>query len=459
MQFSFMAEEPQVIQAGNFDGGMYNPANASQPVTTNPGQFPGQYIVPGGVPYTTPENVQFMSESMKPATERIQYNEYSQINNQNELNEERSMVNSKLQASMKPYERRNKKKRPPGYYEQSEMVSQQNSSDYPPMQPDLTQPPPNFHPDMCYNMPPPGLVPNQYTVNSQYNNGNPGNVANFPAGIPVAYQGAPPPSGADNMVIDNNDVKNNQRQEMGDLYEVVIDSVAPQNSANIPARAETYQIQDHERTNPQHSVDIVNQSSSNFSEFHPNTNVAIENKMSHLNIQNTGVAKPTRVDVSIKDAQVVDEASHMQINTVQIDPEKEVVVLGTDDANNSKYSDNAAEVLDNSNIKTDTEVKEEPVVSTDPSVQPETSAVKNPEPVNQEPVKTTKPVSWAGLFKSNSSNATVIEAPLSHVSSGGDNSSVSADSEQRSEKELSPMPVPASEDSAAKELGGKLNHL
>ncbi|XP_060597410.1 ubiquitin carboxyl-terminal hydrolase 10-like isoform X2 [Ruditapes philippinarum] len=463
VQFSFMSGDSLMIQSGNFEGGMYNPVNVDQPVPTNADQFQGQFMVPGSGAYPEPGSNQFMSENMKPAMERIQYNEFSQFNNQMESADERSGLNSKLQASMKPYERRNKKKRPPGYYKQSDSsVPQQNSNDFAPMQPDLTQPPPNFHPDMHYNMPPPGLVPNQYTVNNQYSEVNRENVANFPAGIPVAYQGAPTPTGAGNMVVDNDNVKNNQRQEMGDLYEVVIDSGAPQNSANIPARPETYQIQDHERTNSQSSVDNVNQSSSNVCEFIPNTNVAIENRMSQLNVQSSGVAKPTRVDVSIKDAQVIDEPSHMPLNTVQISQEKQVIDINTkeaNDANDSKYSDNAAEFMDDSKMKSDSEIKDEPVVSTEPSVEPETSAVKNPEPVIQEPVKTAKPVSWAGLFKSNNSNVTTPEAPMSYRSSGGDNSSVGADSEQRSEKELSPMPVPASEDSAAKELGEHLSKM
>lgn len=451
-----MSGEPQVTQHGTY------------PKT---GQYQGQFMAQSIGQFQAADSNQFMAEGIEQGMGGNQYEvmtNYGQTGIEGDQFDERSGASSKLQASLKPYERRNKKKRPPGYYKQSESGgTEQEANEYTPVQPDLTQPPPNFHQEMQFGIPPPGLAPNHYGVNSQFVGGNlqnPAHIANFHAGGQIPYQGASGPSGVGNVII--NTVPNSQRQETGDLCEVVIDSVAPQNNANIPARPETYQIQDHERTNSQNSA-FTDQSSANVHEFHPIANIPIESQTSDSNSVNTCVSKPTRVDVSIKDAPVLEETSQIHLNDTQLSaPKQETGSNSESTVQNNEHSvattkDTAEPVsMDTSNVDPVLETKEQSGSANQDAVTLQQEAVSSQnDPVSAvtvkpEPVKS-KPTSWAGLFKSKStSNSGVSEAPVK--SSVGDNSSVSAESDQRSEKELSPLPVPACEDSAAKDLGGML---
>lgn len=444
-----MSGEPQVAQ------------HDAYPKT---GQYQGQFMAQGQ--FRGADNNQFMAESIEQGMGGNQYDvmsNYGQTGNEGDQFDERSGSSSKLQASLKQYERRNKKKRPPGYYKQSESGGTEHEANaYPPMQPDLTQPPPNFHQEVQFSIPPPGLAPNHYGVNSQFVGGNmqtPAHIANFHAGGQIPYQGASDASGVGNVII--NTVPNSQRQETGDLCEVVIDSVPPQNNANIPARPETYQIQDHERTNSQNSLSFTDHSSAN--EFHPVANIPIESQTSNSNSVNSWVSKPTRVDVSIKDAPVLEETSQIQLNDIQLSaPKQEIGSNSEITVQNNEHSvattkDTAEFVsMDTSNIEPDVlEAKDQSGSANQDAATLQQEAVNSqndPVTVKQEPVKS-KPTSWAGLFKSNSASNSVVSEALAK-SSVGDNSSVSAESDQRSEKELSPLPVPACEDSAAKDLGG-----
>ena len=82
---------------------------------------------------------------------------------------------------------------------------------------------------------------------------------------------------------------------------------------------------------------------------------------------------------------------------------------------------------------------------------PDAEQVPVSEPIPEETSKPVpKPSSWAGLFKSSQ------PAQSSYVSSVRIDNSVITEPDKRQEKEFSPLPVPATEDSQAKQLGGEL---
>lgn len=477
---SFMSDTPQV---DNYNNNTYGSVvDGMTPVSGTPQKVTGQ-----NKQFNTPDGRHAMSESgavvNRDQFDRDESMAECDVNYGSDSKYvDRSGSSSKLQASLKPYERRNKKKRPPDYYKQPEEASSgAQRPDFHLVQPDLTQPPPNFHPEMRFSVPPPGLNPRHFMVNrgvryshpGDHNYPNPAQLPNFPTGVPVPFQGANPQFVTPVVLQRNSEnVVSNQAQETGDLCEVVIDRVPPANSVNIPARPETYQIQDHERTNPDLNFGDkrLGQYNADHNYSHSNENFATQNITP--NMQRETVVKPTRVNVSVKDALREEYSSHIQSEDMQESVQNENMPAESESVKSNvetgedktEISDMQSEVIASEDLpeeKDSVQITSDSVINTDAHAGfEEQKSESQPEADKKtEEMKANKPTTWAGLFKSNSTTPSIVVRDTPVVNSMVDNSKQNHEAEQRSEKELSPQPVPASEDSAAKDLGDHLSKM
>ena len=363
-------------------------------------------------------------------------------------NDDRPNQQSKLQASLKPYERRNKKKRPPNYY-QKDRGGDGFSFQGPVMHHNYTVPPPGHpaHYDGT-NITYPNMHMHTYMNNPQIvaNTGyaNPtvlhqGQMNTPDSGMSQQNHGRPPPQGV-------------MPHPGDDLVEVVVHGF-PENSIHIPARTETNLIQDHERTS--NSRVNVDQYASD---------PAISPKIQHQPIQSQNIsypqgqsvqgAKSNHVHVSVK------EIPKVENNSSSHKPSSENVT-NNNTVSNTNSGDGGQNVKVKSQVNVDSVPSNAQTSARNPTEDSasvnakESASVKVSEEVVKEAPKPPKPVSWAGLFKSASSTSATpqqsSQAPLTvaHTSKGDESTDM--------EKSDAPvMPVLAAEDSVAKELGGIL---
>lgn len=342
---------------------------------------------------------------------------------------------SKLQASLKTYERRNKKKRPPNYYNQPDTHGHSGMNHNTIAQPMVVQ--------QTFSMPPPGLHPIHYPpmpLHPPLHMGHVGMPGSAPTNVlyatftPSHYTGTSTPVGNvganyGHMPVHDSDGQNSDHA----LMEVVVEQNAiPTNSVYIPPRAETYQNQDHERTS--------NRVSYGDSESNVNNELSVD-KSTHVN----GGATNSAVNVSIKNTMVHETSSltnaestyanvsyqpTTSFNTTEVEPSNDLPEV------------NACKVTENEQ-------------ATDFNKNNDSKKAESTQPVVGPP----KPKSWAGLFKSPASQGSSVVNNLGIDTS--EDISVSTESESSISKllEFPPVTVPAAEDSVAKDLGEKLSKM
>ncbi|KAL4234192.1 Ubiquitin carboxyl-terminal hydrolase 10 [Mactra antiquata] len=468
-----------------------------QPEGLNNNAYPGSeagYQMPqhGGQQYNTQamyvdqiESNQYLQQS---TDQQHQYGDNRHVSSDNYI--DRS--GSKLQASLKPYERRNKKKRPPDYYKQSQDTDGQKTNIHnKPETFDLSQPPPNYPTQMQFSAPPPGINPNNYRMNQ------PGYIPNMMPNMAMqqqmdvphlqqVYHGANSQASVSGVYTDNMLPKNGgsdlnaSHTDHTDLREVVIDKPSPVQhiSANIPAIIETYQNQDHERTSKNNPIDynnsVVQKGSVNlYQEFNSNsdvspTTIALQsnnNKDFNSGIDNSSTVfgdADTPSQGQVQGQMVFDsenDSSRFGANSDSNNIAMEESVKNMD-TQNVPVPDNNAETIGNTQVSSN-EQSNQDSVKPGPEVpnNQDQHQQQQQQPNSAPSVQVKKPVSsWAGLFKSNAANSSseVKTQEVATASLSGDNNVTSAPSvnnDVRSDKESSPVPVLASEDKAAKELG------
>lgn len=385
---------------------------------------------------------------------------------------DKSGQQSKLQASLKQYERRNKKKRPPNYYQQDDSQEQAGlGQEVAPeilMHKNFTVPPPG-HPAHYVANPAnrdtaginagyPGYPAGAYSVknpqafvNNEYVNPNivnqeqhlSGIIKNDSAnGLPRANPGLPPQCGIPPPHVGE------------ELVEVVVDKV-PDNTFHIPPRIETSQNQDHERTSTLTKVGQYANDKRDTNAISAQATVhemQTQNTVFPTDVNSNRGAKSNRVDVSVKDTQSEESSSHITV----ADNKSNNLITQSSDTEPTVQDKNLNAGLSAENIsKTDTPVTNtgESNVPVDVKVYTSSQVTENVQTPKQEPQKP-KPTTWAGLFKS--SNSPVVmpqqnsESPVIVA-----NPSKPEETVENDKPELPPLPVPAAEDSVAKELGGK----
>ena len=401
-----------------------------------------------------------------------QYDNFSSGDNDTPIN---SPNPSKLQASLKTYERRNKKKRPPGYYSQpgneglpgdpslvsarnnehgmaSEVSVSLNNSQY-----DAT----NYSQIKQDNYVDPNMTDpavHYYNAAAAYQNIE--NVE-FIQGAPVVN--------TQNSAI-HAEVYNGAHYgdtKVGELNEVVVESV-PYSNTYGHQDMDIKQIQDHDRTT------IENQSVSNVSNsnnyIHTSSVASDTNQVFVSKLQIPNLSAPSRADGQAGDgveystnSSQISESFQPVRQTNEAIPSNEVPsdmhtpsvdktyndqndLTDTDvvETNSNSASVNSSETTAKDDVKKDINAPVTEVES------PKPTAVPAPAPV--------KPTSWAGLFKSSSASSygqSVIVSSSAVENTKGDNSD-RTEMEERNEREVSPLPVPATEDKEAKQLGGMI---
>lgn len=372
---------------------------------------------------------------------------------------------SKLQASLKQYERRNKKKRPPNYYQQEKVVPEYGYQELNVMHQNYTVPPPghpaqyravpaqkvSMDPNIVYhNMPMEALNLNnaQVIANSGYSNPNviiQGTANSSDNGMLQQHVGYPPQGAPTTNAGD-------------DLTEVVVHSLhcATEQLVHIPSRTETNLNQDHERTSKP-SVSVGQYASDNERDtaisqisVQQDTQSQHVSIVSQADLSSAQGAKSNHVDISVKDTSITDTSSHKPL-TENIGSISNVNSGDTGQQTAQVNNSNTGSDIDNTSSNTN--VANVNNTENDVSVNNKESsgiqATEAPKP---------KPTSWAGLFKSASTAVTVppqtYEPPVMVVNAN--KMEEVGDSEK---PELPLMPVPAADDSVAKELGGKKLYL
>lgn len=470
-----MSNESHIDQPESYNNSAYPNEAMYQMPPPGVEQYPmqTQYMPPGGSGQYVQQNVQSQN----------QY-ESGYSGDPSDVSVDRS--GSKLQASLKPYERRNKKKRPPDYYKQTEDTSAQHgvnmNNEQVPF--DLSQPPPTYHTQMQYGAPPPGINPNNFGMNQ------PRFIHNAVQNPPIqpldiqriqqqTYQGANSQSGVTSMYTDNmvqrngGGNENHSQADQVDLREVMIHSVSPvQHSTNIPATPETYQNQDHERTSANYHLDsnaVQKDSVNAYQEYIPNMNMPPNNIVYHSNVEAS--TRNTGMETSGPCGTGSNESSLSQSNVVvKNSTTQSVENSDANTINMNKNSDIAVATdpisVESAHTKTDSaesQIDPAPEIGNSQGqmdkVHSEPTAPQQPASVPSDPVK--KPVTWAGLFKSNTTTNTqsVVQETPAPILPGDNNTSVAGNNDTKSDKEPSPAPVLASEDSAAKDLGGNITVL
>lgn len=383
---------------------------------------------------------------------------------------------SKLQASLKTYERRNKKKRPPGYYSQVENDSSgsglthvssdgnlQASMIRSEVHANQSDQPDGVH----YSQNRQDAFEANVTVNDasrhQYNAPVYQNIQN------VQYIQGAPELHTQNIAAyaDIGVGAQYSANKMEDLNEVIVESV-PYSNSHGRQEMDTKQIQDHDRTT------VKNQPSSSVSDssslVHSSSVASDTNNVFVSKLQIPNLSAPSyRGEASVNDSMEYSTNSSQLSESFQpasqINEKLETNELpgdrqhGTDNIVNESYAASAIEADSKSVSGMEATAKDivkpdiqNPPVTNAESLKPSSAPASAPAPA--------KPTTWAGLFKS--SSATISSQPTSVpvVESGKEDLSASnKEAEERNEKEASPQPVPATEDKEAKQLGELLSKM
>ena len=386
---------------------------------------------------------------------------------------------SKLQASLKTYERRNKKKRPPGYYSQSgtegysgdpnvmstnersvvhaEVVvglnSQTDATNYSEIKQDNFVDPYVNRTDTAgvhhYN----AVPAHQNIENVQYIQGAPGVNTQNGAIHAQVYNGA-----------QYGDAR------IGELNEVVVESV-PYSNTHGQQEIDTKQIQDHDRTtvNNQYVSHVTN--SNNY--MHTSSVASDNNNQVYVSkLQIPNLSAPNRdnaqasegVEYSTNSSQM-SESFQPVCQASESIPSNEVSSDMQIPSIDSKNSGDQNELPDANVVETDSssasvnslETTAKDIVKTDIDAPVTEAESPKPNPTPAPAPAPAKPTSWAGLFKSSGSSSysqPIVAAPSMDNYPKGDNLDNRTE-EERSEREVSPLPVPATEDKEARQLGGR----
>ncbi|XP_052816281.1 ubiquitin carboxyl-terminal hydrolase 10-like [Mya arenaria] len=407
---------------------------------------------------------------------------------------------SKLKSSLKPYERRNKKKRPPDYYKQTESFKEHGYPQHtmsavpvPIIPTDFSVPPPG-HPALFRAGPDPritatniggpnvtlgpnGSNPNAFSVQPVIPPGNLlHNTQGGNIGMPVGMASFPDPRtmGHDpnhGARLPSQTPSPNVNYQSDELMEVVVDNsdknVYNDSSVHIPDRTVSYQNQDHDRTRFEKNVVGANYASesSNSVNVLSHSDMFKNQEMSAVTNSNKDVgARVTRVDVSIKDAPFVESSSPVQtvqetnsikgrqpiiqnehVDNTTINQEvcekcvgdEETTEAARDETNSANDEIGAKQSENLKNVK---EILE-PGLASEPAPKPEAPKLS----------------SWASLFKGKTGNTAGDGQGLKSYRE--ENTAENHGKEERPGLESPPCTVSAAEDSAAKDLGELISRM
>ena len=374
---------------------------------------------------------------------------------------------SKLQASLKKGERRNKKKRPPGYYSQLENEPSYATNSHLPSN-DNTQIVVRSEVHVNLSNQPEGAY---YSENRQDNIVETNFKMNDPSGfqhnVPT-YQNI-----QDDQYIQDTSLMNAQNSaihpnigaqygdtKMDELNEVVVVESVPYSDAHGQQGMEIKQIQDHDRTTKlTQSLNSVSDASS----FTHSSLISSDKDVYVSKLQIPNLGSPNKMDIFVNDNVALSANSSQVPESFQASSQIDEKVSQTEFSTDTQQQPSSDSIETDSNVAKD-DSKLEANISVDTSLTTAKDASKpdiinsplasaeSPKPQPQP----AKPTSWAGLFKSSSVSSSNPPAFVP-VTEGvkEDNSSDKKEVEERNEKEMSPMPVPAAEDKEAKTLGGK----
>ena len=375
---------------------------------------------------------------------------------------------SKLQASLKPYERRNKKKRPPDYYKEQTDDSQLELNcveNYVNPEDSVRQEAMTQHSDIhVYTT----IVPN-YELKYNFTEDINRNMQVPVEGHSMAYTPSNNNLGTHlnqpltfTADIHNTNVTNRlDNNEQIELQEILVDSNVK--AYTFPARTETNEVQDHIRTNsaqnellagpgyggvespvavPTYS-DTNNRNQTNSSVpgylatvYNPGNQVTtIPGNSSRLQTLHSDYQIDSKISVSHENP-----GSVAPVEITQYQPHDEHVNKGDISGPGNVYE---VSVEVNNTVNTNL---------TTNSVDVDVDSTKLSNASRQGEVKPTQ--TWAGLFKSSASGS-AAHPVISDKIENSENTVGNNQAPKQTEKEFSPIPVDAKDDSVAKELGGK----
>jgi len=369
--------EPLVGRQQTIDKGHFPLAVSSSPYAISFGDGPFMANEMRNMPDFQGHNLQFEYNDNLPNPNNDQY---PMLPNNSDYYDDGDyqQSESKLKASLRPRERRNKKKRPPDYYKEPEVNHYFSGySHHPaaantiPVIPDLSRPPPG-HPAMygispthipvvhahghiptlgphvhtgprglAGNIPPQGMAPlvNQsigaYNVNTGQC-GNPGipsvgvHSHNFPNPAMLGFN-----AGVGNQLNTqfNNVTDMGQQHNSGELMEVIVDNsdkVQASDNVHIEPRIESYQNHDHDRTSCVHESHegSANNVKNIIAEQQKNTGtqITMQNMVQNTNSNvsdSQGATKQVHVDISVKNVpedNTASQTAQIQQNIVNREP-------------------------------------------------------------------------------------------------------------------------------------------
>ena len=368
---------------------------------------------------------------------------------------------SKLQASLKKGERRNKKKRPPGYYSQTGNEAAFSDNGHMSLN-DGTQVVVRSEVHVNLSNQPEGAY---YSENRQENIVETNFKMKEPSGVQhmsPAYQNSPSDQymqDAPNSAMHPNIEAQYSGTKAGELNEIVVESV-PYSDAHIQQKMDIKQIQDHDRTtNVSDSVaysnsfthsNIVSSDNDVFVSKLQIPNIGAPNKMDVLDNENVANTDSSQVPTNFQSSnQIAENVTPNELSSDTQQPSSDSILTNS----NVMQNDSKSEVEASISVDTSLTTAMADANKTD-IISPPIVGVESPKSVPQP----AKPTSWAGLFKSKSASSYNSYNPMPSVPAvegvKDDNSSDIKDMEEQNEREISPMPVPAAEDKEAKTLGG-----
>lgn len=370
---------------------------------------------------------------------------------------------SKLQASLKSYERRNKKKRPPGYYNQGENGSADNLQGM--VRSEVHVSLSNKPEGATYSE-----IKNENVVETNINMNDPsGHHYSAPPYQNIGdvhYMQGASVRNAQNSAIDADVNTQYSGTKMEELKEVIVESV-PYSNSQGHQEMDSKQIQDHDRTTGL-TQPLTNSSNSNV--FTHSSSVSSDtNNVFVSKLQIPNLSSPNKIEVPRNDSMV------HSTNSSQVSESFQVSNEGNEKFTNNEFSFGTQQPnSDNSNPSSDTKVVDvDATISVDGS---ETTAKDTNKPdiidsnvtmaTSEESHKPpqpspwgTKPTSWASLFKSSSASSNTAPSVVQTSEPAKEDNSNDKETDETNEREVSPMPVSAAEDKEAKQLGELLSKM
>lgn len=370
---------------------------------------------------------------------------------------------SKLQASLKSYERRNKKKRPPGYYNQGENGSADNLQGM--VRSEVHVSLSNKPEGATYSE-----IKNENVVETNINMNDPsGHHYSAPPYQNIGdvhYMQGASVRNAQNSAIDADVNTQCSGTKMEELKEVIVESV-PYSNSQGHQEMDSKQIQDHDRTTGL-TQPLTNSSNSNV--FTHSSSVSSDtNNVFVSKLQIPNLSSPNKIEVPRNDSMV------HSTNSSQVSESFQVSNEGNEKFTNNEFSFGTQQPnSDNSNPSSDTKVVDvDATISVDgsettakdtnkPDIIDSNVTVATSEESHKPPQPSpwgTKPTSWASLFKSSSASSNTAPSVVQTSEPAKEDNPNDKETDETNEREVSPMPVSAAEDKEAKQLGGKWNYV